>query len=140
MNDGAFDYAILGFSNTYSGLYLISGTQKQELRVNLEASAASRILDGYMSIRKGMVYINGGKSGESNNYGVYTFGNYYPGTPKSLVQSYTLSTTAFLFHSHSTAESYFACGDGKVYQIEHNSPPTTLGVAATGFVVSNMYQ
>ena len=93
-----------------------------------------------MTIRKGLVYINGGKSGESNNYGVYTYGNYYPGTPKSLVQSYTLASMGFLFHAHSTAESYFACSDGKVYWIEHNTPATTLGVATTGFVVSNVYQ
>lgn len=36
VNNGAFDYAVLGYNGSYSDLYLISGTQKQELRVNLE--------------------------------------------------------------------------------------------------------
>jgi hypothetical protein len=43
-------------------------------------------------------------------------------------------------HSHSTAESYFACADGKVYYIEHSNPATTTGVATSGYVVSHIYQ
>ena len=140
VNDGAFDYAVLGFSSAYSGLYLISGTQKQELRINLEASAYSRLLDGYLSIRKWLIYISGGGSGESTNYGVYTYWNYYPGTPKSIIQQYSLGVNQFYMHSHSTAESYFACADGKVYYIEHNNPATTTGVASTGYVISHIYQ
>ena len=77
-NDGAFDYAVLGFNANYSDLYLISGTQKQELRVNLESATSSRTLNRYMSIREAIVYISGGSSGESTLNGVYTFGNYYP--------------------------------------------------------------
>lgn len=140
VNDGAFDYAVLGFSSAYSGLYLIQGTQKQELRVNLEASAYSRLLAGYLSIRKWMLYISGGGSGESSNYGVYTYGSYYAGTPKSLVQQYSGTTNLFYMHCHSTAESYFACADGKVYYIEHNNPATTTGNATSGYLVTQIYQ
>jgi hypothetical protein len=77
-NDGAYDYAILGFNSSYSDLYLISGTQKQELRVNLESASWSRVFAGDISIREAIVYISGGQTGESGNYGVYTYGNYYP--------------------------------------------------------------
>lgn len=140
VNDGALDYAILWFSSAYSGLYLISWTQKQEIRVNLETSAYSRLLSGNMSIRKSIVYISGGWSWESSNYGIYTYGLYYPWTPKSLVQQYSLSTNAFSFHCHSTAESYFANADGKVWYIEHNNPPTTTGYATSGYVDSQIHQ
>lgn len=139
-NDGAYDYAILGFSSSYSGLYIISGTQKQEVRVNLETSAYSRLLVGNISIRKGMIYISGWGTGESSNYGIFTYWLYYPWTPKSLVQQYSLSTNAFSFHCHSTAESYFYNADGTVYYIEHNNPPTTTGMATSGYVVSHIYQ
>lgn len=140
INDWAFDYAILWFSSAYSGLYLISGTQKQEVRMNLEASAYSRLLAGNLSIRKWQIYISGGGTGESSNYGIFTYGNYYPWTQKSLVQQYSLSTNAFSFHCHSTAESYFANADGKIWYIEHNNPPTTTGMATSGYIVSQMYQ
>lgn len=78
VNDGALDYAILGFNENYADLYLIQGTQKSELRVNLEASADARVFGSYLSIREGIVYISGGKTGQSDNYGVYTYGNYFP--------------------------------------------------------------
>lgn len=107
-NDGAYDYVILGFNSSYSDLYLISGTQKQELRVNLEG--ASRVFQGDISIREAIIYISGGQSGDSSNYGVYTYGNYYAGTAKSLVQSYSKPQT-FTLHAHKTNSSYFACTD-----------------------------
>lgn len=77
-------------------------------------------------------------SGESSNYGIYTYGNYYPGTPKSLVQEYSLSTNKFLWHAHSSNFSYFANNDGKVYKIYHANPPTLF--ASTGYIVSQMYE
>jgi len=67
VNDGANDYAVLGYNASYSDLYIISGTQKQELRVNLEAAGYARTLDGYLSIREAIVYISGGFTGESSN-------------------------------------------------------------------------
>lgn len=67
VNDGANDYAVLGYNAFYSDLYIISGTQKQELRVNLESASYARTLDGYLSIREAIVYISGGSTGESSN-------------------------------------------------------------------------
>jgi len=140
-NDGAFDYAVLGFSASYSDLYLISGTQKQELRVNLESATSSRTLNRYMSIREAIVYISGGSSGESTLNGVYTFGNYYPWTPKSLVQQYSAPNWVnFLFHIHDLATSYFAADNSKVYTIEHNNPPFFNGYATTGYVVTQVHE
>jgi len=78
VNDWAFDYAVLWFNENYSDLYLISGTQRQELRVNLETAAYSRILNWFLSIREGIVYISWGKTWQSTNEGIYTYGNYYP--------------------------------------------------------------
>ena len=142
VNNGAYDYAILWkvWSEAYNDLYLISGTQKQELRVNLEASNYSRVFNWYMSIREDIVYISGGKTGESSNYGIYTYGNYYPWTSKSLVQSYSLGVNSFLFHVHSWAASYFANNDDKVYKIEHNNPPTTNWMATSWYVTTLMYE
>lgn len=141
-NNGAFDYAILGAYGTegYNDLYIISGSQKQELRVNLETSSTARVFNRYISIREDIVYISWGKTGESSNYGIYTYGNYYPWTAKSLVQSYSGTTTSFIFHAHWLATSYFACNDDKVYQVEHNNPPTTLGYASSWYVVSTVYE
>lgn len=137
VNNGAYDYAVLWFSESYSDLYLISWTQKQELRVNLETSTLSRVLDWYLSIREDIIYISWWKTWESNNYWIYTYWNYYPWTPKSLVQSYSLSTNRFTFHSHSIATSYFANVDNKVYKINHNNPPT---FATSWYVVSQVYE
>ena len=141
VNNWAYDYAILGFNWTesYNDLYIISGTQKEPVRVNLEANTYSRIFDGYMSVREDIIYVSGGKSGESDNYWVFTYGNYYPWTPKSLTQSYSHnSTNKVLMHVHDSASSYFATQDDKVYQIIHNNPPTNY--ATSGYVVSQMYE
>ena len=119
-------------------MYLISGTQKQELRVNLESASYSRIFTGDISVRESIVYISGGLSGESNNYGIYTFGNYYPGTAKSLVQSYS-KPAIFTLHSHFASASYFACSDGKIYSSEHNAIPNN-GYSPSGFITTQVYQ
>ena len=138
VNDWPYDYAILWFNNLYSDLYLISWTQKQELRVNLEASSTSRILDWYLSIREAIVYISWWLSWESNNYWIYSYGNYYPWTSKSLVQEYSKSTSRFTFHCHDTSNSYFVCTDWKVYVISHNNPPSTY--ATSWYLTSHFYQ
>lgn len=138
VNDGAFDYLVLWFNENYADLYQVSGINKQEIRTNLETSTYSRVLNGYLSIREGIVYISGGKSWESSNYGVYSYWNYYPWTRKSLVLSFSKSTNAFMWHCHSEATSYFACADNKVYQASHNNPPDDY--ATSGYVESLMYQ
>lgn len=140
VNNWAYDYAILGFKNTesYNDLYIISGTQKEPVRVNLEANTYSRIFDWYMSVREDIIYISGGKSGESDNYWVFTYGNYYPWTQKSLTQSYSHnSTNKVLMHVHDIAASYFATQDDKVYQVTHNNPPTNY--ATSWYVISQIY-
>jgi len=128
---------IVGYNQAYADLVRFAGTQMQELRVNLEASAESREFYGYLSVREGIVYISGGRSGQSDEYGVYTYGNYFPWTSKSLVLNYALSTNRFTFHAHSEVYSYFACVDNKVYKIEHNNPPTSF--ADSGYVVSEVH-
>jgi hypothetical protein len=137
-NDWPYDYAILWFNQSYSDLYLISWTQKQELRVNLENSLKSRKLDWYLSIREWILYISWWQSWESNNYWIYTYWNYYPWTPKSLVQEYSKSISYFTFHSHSVANSYFVCNDWKIYKTLHNNPPDTY--ASSWEVVSQVFQ
>lgn len=139
ISDGAFDYAILWFSELYSDLYLISGTQKQELRVNLESSTFSRVLNGFLSIRETIVYISGGQSGESTQNWIYTYGNYYPGTSKSLVQSYGTGNWTFLVHTHTSNNSYFADSNSKVWTTDYNNPPF-YWYATTGYVVSQIYE
>lgn len=138
VNNGAEDYAILWFNENYADLYLVQGTQKTELRVNLETSEYARVFWPYLSIREGIVYISWGKSGESANYGVYTYWNYYAWARQSLVLSHSKSTNAFLWHCHTEALSYFACNDGKVYKVSHNNPPDDY--SASGYVISGMYQ
>lgn len=122
-NDWPTDYAILGFNENYADFYRIDGTQKTELRVNLESSSDARIFDRYMSIREGIIYISWGKSWQSDDFGIYTYGNYFPWTAKSLVQSYWLWSDSFLYHAHNSVFSYFACNDDKVYKIDHSNPP-----------------
>ncbi len=138
VNDWAYDYAVLGFNRSYSNLYEIAGTQKRLLRANLSTANYSRRLDKYLSIRDWLIYISGGQSGQSENYWIYTYGNYFPWTPRSLVQSVSLWTDAFLHHAHNISVSYFACADDKVYKISQNNPPDDY--AASGYVVTNMYQ
>lgn len=92
-----------------------------------------------MSIREDIVYISGGRSGESTQYGVYTYGNYYPGTSKSLVQSFGTGNGTFLFHTQSTTSSYFADSNSKVWTSSHTNPPF-VGYATTGYVVSQIYE
>lgn len=137
VNNGAYDYAILWFNENYSDLYLISWTQKQELRVNLETNTYARVLGWYLSVREDIIYISWWKTWESDNYGIYTYWNYYPWTAKSLVQSYSLSTNRFTFHSHWITVSYFACVDDKVYKINHENPPT---FATSWYVISQVYE
>lgn len=141
VNDWPYDYAILWFNEHYSDLYLITWTQKQEIRVNLEASFSSRILQWNISIREWIVYISWGQSWESYNYWIYTYWNYYPGAPKSLVQEYSWwSLGVFGFHSHWVGISYFSCSDWNIYSIEHNNPPSINKYATTWYVVTHMYQ
>lgn len=102
VNDGAYDYAVLWPSEVYARLAIVSGTQKTDLRVNWEANPESRLFTGNLSIRNGVVYISGGRTGESDKYGIYTYGSYYPWANKSLVQEYSSPNTArFIFHTHS---------------------------------------
>lgn len=137
-NDWEIDYAVLWFNEHYSDLYRIDWTQKTELRVNLETSNNSRLLNWYISIREWIVFISWGKSWESTNYWVYTYWNYYPWTAKSLVQSYSWTTSGFLQQCHSVSNSYMACANNKVYVTSHNNPPSVYNT--TGYLVSQIYQ
>ena len=137
VNEWATDYAILWFNENYSWLFKIQGTQKTKLRTNLKASSDSRILNKYLSIREGIVYIGWGKTWQSDNYWVYTYGNYYPWTARSLVQSFSWAVS-FIYQCHKSTLSYFATADNKVYTISHNNPPSAY--AASWYVVTNMYQ
>jgi len=138
VNDWSYDYVILGFNENYSDLYQVAGTQKQEIRSNLETSTLSRVLNWFLSIRQWIVYISWWKSWESSNYGIYTYGNYYPWARKSLVQSHSWTSNAFLWHCHSETNSYFACADDKVYKVSHNNPPTSY--ATNWYIESWVYQ
>lgn len=140
VNDWAIDYAILWYNEYYSDLYLISWTQKQELRVNLEASNNSRRLNSYLSIREWIVYISWWYSWESNSPWVYTYWNYYPWTLKSLVQEYWTWTSQFMMHCHSTISTYFACANSKVYINYYNNPPYNWWYSTNWYVVSNLYE
>lgn len=141
VNNGAFDYAVCGLGDNYNDLYIIQGTQRQPLRVNLENSTNSRIFTSYMSVREDIVYISGGLTWDvGNNYWVYTYGSYYPGTPASLVQQYSNGTRQILFHTHWVAFSYFATNNSKVLKIDHANPPATNWVATTGYVVTQMHE
>lgn len=138
VNDWVYDYVVLGFNENYANLYEVAGLQKTLIRANLDASTYSRVFNQYVSIRQWIVYISWGKTWESTNYWIYTYGRFYPWTPKSLVQQYSGTTSAFLHHCHSSTTSYFACSDNKVYTIEHNNPPENY--ATSGYIVSQMYQ
>lgn len=136
-SDWAYDYAILWFNEEYSWLYQIAWTQKSELRVNLEKSPNSRVLDWYISIRKWIVYISWWKSGQSSNYWIYSYWNYYPWTPRSLVQEFSWTTTKFKFHTHTIATSYFADANNKVWYVTFDNP--ALVYPTKWYIVTKMY-
>lgn len=140
-NDGATDYLVLWYNESFSDLYRVDGTQKTELRVNLESNAWARILWGKLSIREWIVYISGWRTGESDTEGIYTYGNYFPWTAQSLVQEFSAPVwESILYHSHSVNFSYFSCTDWNVYRIDHKNKPTTLWYASSGYIVSLMYE
>ena len=146
-NDGAYDYAILWYNEESSALYEIAWTQKKKLRVNLRNNANARLLWGYyldaaqyITSQKGMIYISG-KTKESANYWVYTYGNYFPWTARSLTQSYTWTTKDFIYHTHDVNISYFADNDGTapvVYKMSHGNPPAFW--YKDWYVTTAMYQ
>jgi len=141
VNNGSVDYAILWYNEFYADLYLIQGTQKQPLRVNLEASSRSRTFGGQMSIREDIVYISGGSYKDGNIVKwVFTYGNYYPWTPKSLNKQFSLSTDSFTVHTHGTSQSFYACTNGTIYKSEYNNPPTNLWYASSGYIETQVYQ
>lgn len=131
------DYITIWFNENYADLYVVSGIQKQEVRINLDASNISRVFDSYLSIRQWMVYISGWQTWASSEYWIYTLWNYYPWQPISLVQSYTWWNNKFLQHCHLWPTSYFACVDNKVYTVEHNDPPTNY--APSGYIEELVY-
>lgn len=131
VNDGGLDYAILWYDRYYSDLYLIQGTQKSELRVNQENTSWARFFRGNISIREGIVYISGGRSWAWEE-GVYTYGNYYPGTNKSLSRIIN-DSDIILLHAHDSQYSYFTTAtNNKIYKIEHGVVPSNLGYVSTG--------
>jgi len=147
-NDWAYDYALLWFNSESASLYKIAWTQKQEFRVNLDDNANARILwAGYygtwaqfITNRQWIIYISG-KTKESANYWVFTYGNYYPWASLSLTQSYTWTTKEFLYTAHSTLLSYIADDDNsapKVYKVSHENPPAFW--YADWYVTTEMYQ
>ena len=125
VNDWAYDYAVLWFNKFYSDLYLISWIQKQKLRVNLKSNNDARKLNWFLSIRQWIIYIWGGRW---NDFWLFTYGNYYPWTPKGLVMSNSTEEEV-AFHVHSNTKSYISTVDDKVYTIDHNNPPTNFSVS-----------
>jgi len=136
VNDGWNDYAVLWYDRYYSDLYLIQGTQKSEVRVDKENASWARFLRWNMTIRQGIVYISGGRSGSWE--GVYTYGNYYPGTNKSLVRLVSLTDT-ILLHAHDSQYTYFTtASDNKVYKIENDTTPSNLWYVDSGNIQTLM--
>lgn len=139
-NNWPYDYVITGQSNTYSDLYLVSWSQRQELRVNLEDSTSAREFSKYMSIRWDILYISG--RNKEGKYGIYSYGNYFPWFSKSLTLEYILDswTDNFLFQCGTNTKLYIACTDDKVYSITYSNSwqsYVTSGQVITGKWVWN---
>lgn len=83
VNDGAYDYVV--FWNTYSNdLYLVSGINRQELRINTENSINNtRLLWIEWVIREWVLYMTW--INKLWNYCLYSYWNYYPWFNKSLM-------------------------------------------------------
>ena len=123
-NDWGYDYWITWFNQYYSDLYQIAGSQRQELRVNLEASTNARELNEHISSREWIFYISWARNW---TYWVYTYGNYFPWYSQSLVLEHPHPTDdRILWHTHIASESYFAAADNKVYVLNHNNPSSNL--------------
>ena len=59
MSEGSLTYALMGFDNNYSDLYVIEGTSQPQLLVsNGEGNLTGRRFSGELAIRTGIVYIS----------------------------------------------------------------------------------
>lgn len=137
-NDWSSDYWILWPWWTYTDVYQIPWTQKWELRVTNEWDTNSRELNSYISNRQWILYISWWKSWESSNYWIYTYWNYFPWTPKSLVQQFSWTTSQFKYQAHTTDRTYFACADNKVYYIIHDFIP--INYASSWYIITKLYE
>ena len=120
-NDWGYDTAITWFNEAYSDIYQIAWSQRQEIRVNLEAATWARIFNDHISSREEIVYISWWTTAKK---WVYSMWNYYPWMPNALVLEHPLLNDEILWHTHDISLSYFACNDGKVYQLSHNQIAT----------------
>lgn len=127
--NGAYDYAITGFTQYYSDLYKVSWSQKSLALVNLEESSISwkkRLFYPYISTRTDIIYMSWENKEWINC--IYSLWNYYPWFANATVAEYAKTTTddsdAFTFHSHTNNKSYFANTNKKVYSISYTNPTT----------------
>lgn len=118
INDWAYDYAVF-WNNITSDLYYVGWLSRwQPLRVNTENSVNvnGRIFGRRWFVREWMLYITG--NDKLTNNCIYTYGSYYPGTPKSLVSTQNLVTSYNNVWLNAWEQIYYIYDNNKIWTQE----------------------
>ncbi len=115
INDWAYDYAV--FWDTYtSDLYYVGWLSRwQPLRVNTENNdnVNQRLFWRRWFVREWVLYITW-EDKLSNNC-IYTYGSYYPGTPKSLVSTQNLVNSYNSIWLNAWEQFYYIYDNNKIW-------------------------
>jgi hypothetical protein len=139
-NSRGSDYVIAWYSQSSSDLYVVSGTQAQPVKTNMEWNTNLRWFSSYLraiASRFDDVYI-GWLYGASNTW-VFKYWKQYTWANNILTQLVNISGTIYSIVC-TNAFSYFGIVDGstyKVYKFEHQTPPS-LYYASIGEIISNV--
>ena len=134
VNDGNVDYVITGASEYYSALYSTDGQNRLLIRRWNEGSSKGFL--PAITNHKGMIMAAGLD-------GIYTYGTINPDLPPSFTNEYTLPVTANISAITPATDKIFVAydysTDYKVGVIEKNAVPSVQGYAASGEIISQVF-
>lgn len=140
---GGVDYVVTGFSQFYSDLYMVTGTERRLVRWNTEGSSVRRTFLPYITTRLDDIFV--GSRIYSSDWSTYStvmrYGSYYPWMPTALTPEFELWTNIYGIFQYNTGMVIIRQATGGNYSVMYygmnNTPQDSVALA--GEVISCVY-
>lgn len=145
-NQWSTDYVVTWFSQNYSDLYIVSGTQRQLSKSNFEWMTLGRKFNGKIISWKDEVFMlwrNKDTAGTAVWNAVFRLGKYFPGMPQALTEIFRGNSGWELYSIFAWVNNLYIWRKwtSSVYSVTkiNLDTPVTTYTASTGYIVSNVY-
>jgi len=146
-NIGPIDYIVTWSTSTFTDLYAVSGTQRQQIKGNLEWVSERNFTNGVqvggvnIMSRRDDIFLSG-TTFSTTKWAIFKYGAFYPGVGDTLTCPYGADDTEVTALMTQGAYLYFGTKVWdvfKVQQFELSTPPIVYYYATSGDLISLIF-